>query len=140
VLLEYTAHPEACFHLSDGRIIPVLSLTERTQATDAFQPVKPATQRIKLRVIEQEGGKSVPVKLHMHGELDEYLAPVDRHRIPNSAWFEDYSVDFVHGGGWDGRGTNPHYCTYIPGDTTVDLPLGKVYIEIRRLKYDLCVD
>ncbi len=132
MLLEYTAHPDACFHLSDGRIIPVLSLTERAQATDAFQPVKPATQRIKLRVIEQEGGKSVPVKLHMHGELDEYLAPVDRHRIPNSAWFEDYSVDFVHGGGWDGRGTNPHYCTYIPGDTTVDLPLGKVYIEISK--------
>jgi hypothetical protein len=57
---------------------------------------------------------------------------VDRHRIPNSAWFEDYSVDFVHGGGWDGKGVNPHYCTYIPGETTIDLPLGQVYVEISK--------
>jgi hypothetical protein len=57
---------------------------------------------------------------------------VDRHRLPNTAWFEDYSVDFVHGSGWDGKETNPHYCTYIPGETTVDLPLGKVYIEVSK--------
>jgi hypothetical protein len=50
--------------------------------------------------------------------------PVDRHRIANPAWFEDYSVDFVHR--WN------HQCTYISGETTVDLPLGKVYIEISK--------
>ncbi len=129
VLVEYTAHPDASFHLSDGRIIPVLSVSEGVQSTDQLRPVKTATQRVILRVVEHESGRSVPVKLHVHGEWGEYLAPLDRHRIPNSAWFEDYSVDFVHGGGWDGRGINPHYCTYIPGDTTIDLPLGRVYIE-----------
>jgi hypothetical protein len=57
---------------------------------------------------------------------------VDRHRILNPAWFEDYSVDFVHGGTWDGGSQVPHYCTYISGETTVDLPLGKVYIEVSK--------
>lgn len=132
VLVEYTAHPDACFHLSDGSIIPVLSVKEGVQSTDQLRPVKTAAQKVMLRVVEQESGRSVPVKLHIHGEWGEYLAPLDRHRIPNSAWFEDYSVDFVHGGGWDGRGINPHYCTYIPGETTIDLPLGRVYIEVSK--------
>ena len=130
VPIEYTAHPDACFHLSDGRIIPVQNVTEETALP--LQPVKPATQRVTLRAVERGSGRPVPVKLHIHGEWDEYLAPVDRHRIPNSAWFEDYSVDFVHGGGWDGRGTNPHYCTYIAGETTLDLPLSRVYIEVSK--------
>ncbi len=133
VLVEYTAHPDACFHLSDGRIIPVQSLAEEgAQVATSLQPVKSATQRVTLRAIEQGTGRSVPVKLHVHGEWGEYLAPVDRHRIPNSAWFEDYSVDFVHGGGWDGRGTDTHYCTYIPGESTIDLPPGRVYIEVSK--------
>jgi hypothetical protein len=66
----------------------------------------------------------VAVKLHVHGEWGEYLAPVDRHRILNPAWFEDYSVDFPH--------LNTHHCTYIPGETTIDLPQGKVYIEVSK--------
>ena len=132
VLVEYTAHPDACFHLSTGSIIPVLSVAEEAQAAAPLRPVKSATQRVTLRAVEQGSGRAVPVKLHVHGAWGEYLAPVDRHRIPNSAWFEDYSVDFVHGGGWDGRGTNPHYCTYIAGETTLDLPLGSVYIEVSK--------
>ncbi len=73
----------------------------------------------------RDSGKPVAVKLHVHGEAGEYLAPVDRHRILNPAWFEDYSVDFAH------RGRSTH-CTYIPGETTIDLPLGKVYIEVSK--------
>jgi hypothetical protein len=132
VLVEYTAHPDGCFHLSDGKTIPVLSVVEGTQATVTLQPVKPARRRVTLRAVERGSGRSVPVKLHVHGEWDEYLPPVDRHRIPNPAWFEDYSVDFVHGGEWDGRGLNPHYCIYIPGETVLDLPPGKVYVEVSK--------
>ncbi|MCP4515161.1 MAG: hypothetical protein GY824_08055, partial [Delftia sp.] len=80
--------------------------------------------------MEHESGKSVPVKLHVHGQWGEYLAPTDRHRILNPAWFEDYSVDFVHSAGWDGSADNVHYCTYIPGETSIDLPLGQVYVEV----------
>ncbi|MGC9468438.1 MAG: CehA/McbA family metallohydrolase [Anaerolineae bacterium] len=87
-------------------------------------PVPPATQRVTLHVVERSSGYPVAVKLHVHGRYDEYLAPLDRHRIVNTAWFEDYSVDFAH------RGT--HQCTYISGETTLDLPLGDVYVEVSK--------
>ena len=139
VLVEYTAHADACFHLSDGRIMPVRSLAEGpaaheqdSEASGSLQPVAPASQRVTLRAVERETGKTVPVKLHVHGEWGEYLAPVDRHRILNPAWFEDYSVDFLHGGTWDGGGVRTHACTYIPGETNIDLPLGRVYIEVAK--------
>jgi hypothetical protein len=80
----------------------------------------------------------VPVKLHVHGKWGEYLAPVDRHRIVNPAWFEDYSVDFIHldppnlGIFPFTEPVNGHSCTYIPGETRIDLPVGKVYVEVSK--------
>jgi hypothetical protein len=135
VLIEYAAHPDACFHLSDGEVVP-LSQVEGGQ-TAALQAVAPATQRVTLRAVEREGGNPVPVKLHVHGEWGEYLAPVDRHRILNPAWFEDYSVDFFHLaqpqlGMAFREPIHGHSCTYIPGETNIDLPLGKVYIEVSK--------
>ncbi len=121
VLLEYMAHPDARFHLADGETIP-LAEVEAGRSPGRLRPVLPARQRVTLRAIAMEGNRPVPVKLHLHGAAGEYLAPVDRHRIVNPAWFEDYSVDFVHQG--------LHASTYIPGETTVDLPLGPVYIEV----------
>ena len=128
VLIEYTAHPDARFHLgssdmSEEHVIPVAQV-ESAQAASPLQPVRTATQRVRMRVVEQGSGTPVPVKLHLHGEWGEYLAPTDRHRIINDAWFEDYSVDYLHYG--------THSCTYIPGETTIDLPLGKVYVEITK--------
>ena len=123
LLVEYTAHPDACFHLPGGKTVPVKRLSPR-RATRPLAYVPPATQRVTVRVLEKDSRKPVPVKLHLHGEAGEYLPPVDRHRIPNPAWFEDYSVDFAHKG--------IHYCSYIPGETRVDLPLGKVYLEVSK--------
>ncbi len=123
VLVEYTAHPEARFHLSGGKTVAVRAL-ESARAAGPARPVAAASQRVTIRVIEKGTGKAVSAKLHVHGEAGEYLAPVDRHRIPNRAWFEDYSVDFAH----DGR----HYCTYIPGKALVDLPIGNVYLEVSK--------
>jgi hypothetical protein len=136
VLIEFTAHPDACLHLSDGQVIPV-SQVESERTTAPLQPVATASQRVTLRVVEREGGKPVPVKLHVHGEWGEYLAPVDRHRILNPAWFEDYSVDFFHLaqpqlGITFTEPIHGHSCTYIPGETTIDLPLGRVYIEVSK--------
>lgn len=121
-LVEYTAHDEARFHLAGGVAVPVVEVEEAR--SEVIQPVAPATQRVLLRVTEKGGGKPLPVKLHVHGQAGEYLPPVDRHRIPNPAWFEDYSVDFTHRG--------QHHCTYIPGEATLDLPLGRVYVEISK--------
>jgi hypothetical protein len=123
IIVEYTAHPDALFHFADGTTVPVAEV-EAGQAGETLRPVAPATQRVWLRALEKGTGRPVSVKLHVHGEVGEYLAPVDRHRIPNPAWFEDYSVDFSH---W-GR----HYCTYIPGETRINLPLGRVYLEVSK--------
>jgi hypothetical protein len=131
ILIEYTSHPNACFHLSNGQVIPVTQ-AEDVESTTPLQPVTPATRRVTLRAIESESSRCVPVKLHVHGESGEYLAPVDRHRILNPAWFEDYSVDFCHGGTWEGGSASSHYCTYIPGETTIHLPLGKTYVEVSK--------
>jgi hypothetical protein len=139
VLIEYTAHPQAHFHLPDGHLIPAADLrgdafmtADGGHTTPSLLPVKRASQRVTIRVQERGSREPVPVKLHVHGAWGEYLAPLDRHRIPNPAWFEDYSVDFVHGGSWDGGAASPHYCTYIPGETHIDLPLGKVYLEVSK--------
>lgn len=147
LLIEYTAHPDACFHLADGRQIPVHEVEMTEYPADAnhpaqmphkgcalpLVPIPPTTRRVTLRVVERNSGKGVAVKLHVHGEWSEYLAPIDRHRIPNPAWFEDYSVDFVHRPAIYGHSeSGEHYCTYIPGETRLDLPLGKVYIEVAK--------
>ena len=136
ILVEYTAHPEACFHLAGpagSRMVPVAEVegagSDGTAPDGAIHPVAPAEQMVTLRVVERSGGRPVPVKLHIHGESGEYLAPVDRHRILNPAWFEDYSVDFSHILDGDDP-ARAHACTYINGETTVKLPLGKVYIEV----------
>jgi hypothetical protein len=130
VLIEYTAHPDACFHLGGEQVIPVQTVAQGARSVAAVQPVPAATRRITLRAIESESGRSVPVKLHVHGEWGEYLTPLDRHRIANAAWFEDYSVDFQHTN--QAQRAQTHTCTYIPGETTIDLPLGKVYVEVSK--------
>ncbi|MEN8203782.1 MAG: CehA/McbA family metallohydrolase [Bacteroidota bacterium] len=123
IIIEYTAHPEARFHLNGGTLIPVAEIRSGT-VKKGINVIPPADRKVKVRILEKGTGKPVAVRLHVHGELGEYLAPVDRHRIPNNAWFEDYSVDFVHRG--------RHSCTYISGETTMKLPLGKVYFEVTK--------
>ncbi len=126
IIVEYTAHPEAVFHLADGVRIPASDVTD---AGEPLRVVAPCTRRVVIRVVEKGSDTPVPVKLHVHGAAGEYLAPLDRHRIPNPAWFEDYSVDFVHRGV---NGAREHWCTYIPGETTMDLPPGPVFMEIAK--------
>jgi hypothetical protein len=123
LVIEYAAHSEARFHLAWGSPIPVQAV-EAGGGGERLRPVRPATQRVTLRTVETGTGRPVAVKLHVHGEAGEYLAPNDRHRIPNPAWFQDYSPDFVH--------RYIHAATYIPGETVINLPLGRVYIEVSK--------
>ena len=123
VLVEYTCHADARFHLAAGKTVPVKQLEDNGKA-GAIRAVTPATQRVTFRAVARAGRRPVAVKLHVHGEAGEYLAPTDRHRIPDPAWFEDYSVDFSHCG--------LHHCTYVPGETDLDLPLGRVYVEVSK--------
>ncbi len=128
VLVEYSAHPDASFHLSGGISVPVRKLSS-PRGGGGLKAVSSASRRIKLRVIDRKTRQPVAAKLHAHGELGEYLAPCDRHRIPNPAWFEDYSSDYIH---VDYLSGSLHYCTYIPGETSIDLPVGKVYLEVSK--------
>jgi hypothetical protein len=130
VLIEYSAHPQACFHLSGGQIIPLPALEEKLKESPV-QPVTPAEKLVRLHILDKRSGKPVAVKLHIHGASDEFLAPVDRHRLFNLGFFEDYSVDFAHVQSWEER-VRAHTCTYISGETKVKLPLGKVYIEVSK--------
>ncbi|MCS3765882.1 MULTISPECIES: CehA/McbA family metallohydrolase [Bradyrhizobium] len=125
VLVEYSAHPEASFHLRDGSKIRVpQSADEMSVAGWSIRSVDPAVQRVKLRVVESQTRTAIPAKLHFHGRSGEYLAPLDRHRVPNARWFEDLgSASLCHG---------DHTCTYIPGQTVIDLPLGQVYVEVTK--------
>jgi hypothetical protein len=122
LLIEYTAHPDAEFHLEGGRTVPVASLNGAGDGS--LTPVSPATQQVTIRVVEMGSRVPVPVKLHVHGEAGEYLAPLDRHRQPNSSWFEDYCAEFQHQGF--------HRCVYISGETVIKLPQGNVFLEISK--------
>ena len=130
VLVEYTAHPDASFHLWDGLVVPLRAVLDGS--TGVAQPVAPPLQRVKLRTVEAGTKKWVATKLHVHGAWGEYLAPLDRHRIPNSSWFEDYSADFVGRPNIRDEDDGPHLCTYINGETVIDLPLGSVYVEVTK--------
>ena len=123
VLLEYTAHPDATFHLPGGKMTAVAKL-EMMKRSGPLQPVPPASQQVTFKVVEEGSGKKVTAKLHIHGVSGEYLPPSVNHRVPNPHWFQDYSVDFTNEG--------LHHCTYIPGEAQVRLPLGKVYVEISK--------
>jgi len=127
ISIEYTAHPDAAFHLWDGQRVAVQTLRDAKTgrgAGDILRSVADASQEIIVRTVDKENGKPVAVKLHIHGQSGEYLAPMDRHRIPNPAWFEDYSVDFTH--------LETHYCSYIPGETRIKVPVGRIYVEVSK--------
>ncbi len=121
VLVEFTAHPNACFHLEDGARVPVSALGA---SSGPMRLVRRAERRVRLRVVDQATGKPIAAKIHLHGEAGEYLPPLDRHRIPDQRWYEDFSVDYVS--------PPNHLCTYIDGETVVDLPLGLIYAEVTR--------
>ncbi|GMV99224.1 MAG: hypothetical protein AMXMBFR84_03630 [Candidatus Hydrogenedentota bacterium] len=123
VIVEYTAHPDALFHFADETTLRVADV-ERGKRKTWISPIAPATQRVRIRVVEKAGKKPVAAKLHIHGAAGEYLAPLDRHRIPNPGWLEDFSPDYVN--------ERRHYCSYIDGETTVDLPLGTIYVEVSK--------
>lgn len=124
IVVEYAAHSDARFHLLGERTIPACDLeNDAPQNEPMLRSIVPANQRVILRVVEQGTNKTVPVKLHVHGSAGEYLAPTNGNRNPNPRWFENYSTEHWHG---------LHLSTYISGHTTIELPLGDVYLEITK--------
>jgi len=117
-IVEYCAHEDAVMYVGERQTpLPVRELNK-----NEIIQILPAEKYVTLRVLGPDG-KLAPVKVHAHGAGGEYLPPRNRHRIPNPYWFEDYSVDFVHG---------PHWCAYIDGEAEYLLPLGEVYFEVSK--------
>ena len=83
IIVEYTAHPDAQFHINNEELIPVSGLINN-KSNGLLKLIKPAHQKVAVHVNEKGSTKPVPVKFHAHGESGEYLAPVDRHRQPNT--------------------------------------------------------
>ena len=133
VLVEYTAHPEAAFHFPNNKTISLKELNSK-EKVNQLEVVPPSLQPVIIRTVEKQTGKHVPVKLHVHGQFGEYLAPVDRQRNANPFWFQDFCVDFTHRSfkGLGNASTDVHHCTYISGKTTVLVPNGKIYIEVSK--------
>jgi len=127
VVVEYTCHPDARFYLGeDGRVaIPAARFDELASQYRGFQHLRiaPAAREVHVRIVEKGTGKTVPAKIHIHGEAGEYLSAMHLHRIPNPHWFEDFSPEFVHG---------THWCSYIDGDARFLLPEGTVYVEVSK--------
>ena len=127
-IIEYAAHPQAKAYLNSGEVIALsdleLSDLEENKPCSTLRWIPPAQQSVVLRVIDQQTRQPVAVRLHIHGQSDEYLAPVNRHRMPSDEFFEDYGPELA--------GPNLHSSTYIDGETTLNLPLGPVYIEISK--------
>ncbi|GAA3399882.1 CehA/McbA family metallohydrolase [Paenibacillus hodogayensis] len=120
-IVEYTAHPDA--HLTidgqPGLTIPLRELEEHT----AWTLTENVLRKVKVRITEGTSGRRIAAKIHVHGKLGDYIAPVNGHRFPNAHWFEDYGAEYVQ---------DFHYSAYIDGEAEYKLPLGDVYIEVTK--------
>ncbi len=122
VLVDYASHPDARFHVKGAGAISVADVMADTAPT--LQLAAPAERRVTFKVVDKDSGLKNPVRLHVHGATGQYYAPMDRNRIPNPHWFQDFSVDHLH--------LMKLPATYINGETEIKLPLGPAYVEISK--------
>jgi hypothetical protein len=129
VIVEYAAHPQGCLSIAtgpDSYVTVALPENGRAASADAalsLQPVPPADRPVRLRVVDKTTGQRVAVRLHLHGPAGEYLPPRGYHRKVNAYWFEDTAAELVN---------SHNQYSYITGECVVDLPLGRVAIDISR--------
>lgn len=83
----------------------------------------PIEHRVKLRIIERTTGQELAAKLHMHCENGNYLAPDGWHRRPHEGVFQDFAADVMNY-------QDPHYSVYVRGSVDVNLPAGRVNLEV----------
>lgn len=126
-IVEYTAHPDALLYLGKqgASCVKLADLGSRSETAGgaSLTGIPSAERKVRLRVLDKYTGRPVPARIHVHGQAGEYLPPMNRHRIPNPFWFEDYGTDYVQG---------EHYCTYIDGEAEFKLPFGQVFVEVTK--------
>ncbi len=121
-IVEYTGHPQARLYALHGdQADLVCDLSALDAVADTVLIEMPAAERpVRLRFVEKGSGRSLSVRLHMHGAHGEYLPPKGNHRRVNPNWFEDNYGEYVNG-------SNQY--AYVAGECVADLPLGPVYVE-----------
>jgi hypothetical protein len=129
VVVEYAAHPAGRLYVATGPDshlaidLAAADGTARDRSSLQIEPVAAANRPVRLRVIDKRTRQPVAVRLHLHGEAGEYLPPRGHHRKVNPYWFEDNYAEFVN---------SANQYSYIPGECVVDLPIGRVAVEISR--------
>ncbi len=129
VIVEYAAHPAGRLSVATGTdtVVSADLPSDGEKATETtpllIEPVGAAERPVTLRVIDRATRQPVAARLHLHGEAGEYLPPRGHHRQVNRHWFEDNYAEFVNG---------HNQYSYIDGECVVDLPLGRVHVEISR--------
>jgi hypothetical protein len=121
-IVEYTAHPAARLHETQGGHTDAADLGA-LRAAGRLEAVPPAERPVRLRVIDKATRQPVACRLHLHGAAGENLPPRGHHRKVNPYWFEDNYGEFQNG-------RNAY--SYIDGECLVDAPLGQVFIEASR--------
>ncbi len=122
ILVDFTGHPNAKFYIPSTKETIYLNDLISKQEIGSLKIANPAREEIKIKVIDKNSQKQIAVRLHMHGEVGEYLHPMDRHYNPSRVWFNDYGAESIE--------SNSEFSCYINGFTNAFLPLGKVYIQI----------
>ena len=121
VVVEYSAHPAAILHIGTPDGEPIAAKLQ--DDVESVVTIAPAYRPVTVKVCDKSTGNPVGVRIHFHGEAGEYLPPKGYHRKVNRGWFEDNYGEFAN---------HANQYAYIRGECVVDLPLGKVYVEITR--------
>jgi hypothetical protein len=122
VVIEYSAHPNAKLYIKDSND-SLISYNLSDLEQEALVEVQPSNRLIHINVVEADTKQPVAVRIHLHGVAGEYLPPRGNHRKVNPYWFEDNYGEFVN---------HHNQYAYINGHCEVHVPMGEVFIEIRR--------
>jgi hypothetical protein len=117
LLIDYVAHPQAQVH-AFGRI-------ETLAAHVDVRQLPPATQRVRLRIVERGRGLPVAARLHVHDGDGRIHMPQGWRRQPDVHWSQDLHADLS----WR---ASAHAAAYVPGEALFDLPPGRVFVEVTK--------
>lgn len=78
---------------------------------------------VHVKVVDEETGKLVAVRIRFLGPRGEYLPPCGHPAEVNTNWFEDEGGNIVLGS---------ETFAYVPGEFQIELPVGDVFVEISK--------
>lgn len=123
VVIEYAAHAIAKLYIQRPDASLLSYDLSDLQHNEEIVEILPSRRIIRIKVVEVGTNKPVAVRIHLHGQSGEYLPPRGNHRKVNPYWFEDNYGEFVN---------SLNQYAYIHGECEVEVPQGKVFVEITK--------